>query len=82
MRDNRVSSIPEPFLLNPEKEKALKEHIQAIALILYEETSPEQLRDLETIETTVRHQVTFRSTDSRCHQWSIGMARDGRLWQE
>ncbi len=44
--------------MNPEKEKALKEHIQAIALILYEETSPEQLRDLETIETTVRHQVT------------------------
>lgn len=44
--------------MNPEKEKALKEHIQAIAKILYEETSPEQLRDLETIEATVHHQVT------------------------
>lgn len=44
--------------MNPEKEKALKEHIQAIAKILYEETSPEQLRDLETIEATVHAQVT------------------------
>ncbi len=44
--------------MTPEKEKALKEYIQAIAKILYEETSPEQLRDLESIEATVRHQVT------------------------
>lgn len=44
--------------MTPEKEKSLKEHIQAIAKILYEETSPEQLKDLETIEATVRHQVT------------------------
>lgn len=43
--------------MTPEKEKALKEHIQAIAKILYEETSPEQLRNLETIEATVHHQV-------------------------
>ena len=53
--------------MNPEKEKVLKEHIQAIcasqqrfaiAKILYEETSPEQLKDLETIEATVHHQIT------------------------
>jgi hypothetical protein len=44
--------------MTPEKEKVLKEHIQAIAKILYEETSPEQLRNLESIEATVRHQVT------------------------
>jgi hypothetical protein len=44
--------------MNPEKEKALKEHIQAIAKILYEETSLEQLTNLETIEATVHHQVT------------------------
>ena len=44
--------------MTPEKEKALKEYIQAIAKILYEETSPEQLRDLESIEAAVRHQVT------------------------
>lgn len=44
--------------MNPEKEQALKEHIQAIAKILYEETSPEQLRDLETIEATVHDQIT------------------------
>lgn len=35
--------------MNSEKEKALKEHIQAIAKILYEETSPEQLKNLEAI---------------------------------
>ncbi|HAX89108.1 MAG TPA: hypothetical protein DCY91_23290 [Cyanobacteria bacterium UBA11370] len=44
--------------MNPSQEKALKEHIQAIAKILYEQTSPEQLKDLETIEATVRQQVT------------------------
>lgn len=44
--------------MTPEKEKALKEHIQAIAKILDEETSPEQLRNLESIEATVGHQVT------------------------
>lgn len=43
--------------MNSEKEKALKEHIQAIAKILYEETSPEQLKNLEAIEATVHHQV-------------------------
>lgn len=44
--------------MNPEKEKALKEHIQAIAKILYAETLPEQLKDLETIEATVHDHVT------------------------
>jgi len=29
-----------------------------LKVILYEETSPEQCRDLESIEATVRHQVT------------------------
>jgi hypothetical protein len=57
-RDNRETPAANPFLMTPEKERALKEHIQAIAKILYEETSPEQLRDLESIEATVRHQVT------------------------
>jgi hypothetical protein len=58
MRDNRETPAVNPFLMTPEKERALKEHIQAIATILYEETSPEQLRDLESIEATVHHQVT------------------------
>lgn len=44
--------------MNPEKEQALKEHIQAIAKILYEETSAEQLRDLEAIEATAHDQIT------------------------
>jgi hypothetical protein len=48
----------QPRPMNPSQEKALKEHIQAIAKILYEQTSPEQLKDLEAIEATVRQQVT------------------------
>lgn len=44
--------------MNPSQEKALKEHIQAIAKILDQETAPSQLKDLETIEATVRQQVT------------------------
>ncbi len=52
-----ISFIPEPFLMNPEKKKALKAHIQAIASILYEDTSPEQLSDLETIENIVRDRI-------------------------
>lgn len=44
--------------MNSDTQKALTEHIQAIALILYEEASPEQLKDLSAIEATVRQQVT------------------------
>jgi hypothetical protein len=50
MRDNRETPAVNPFLMTPEKERALKEHIQAIATILYEETSPEQLRDWKVLK--------------------------------
>ena len=43
--------------MTPEKIQALQEHIQAIANILYEETSPEQLKNLEVLEETVRQKV-------------------------
>ncbi len=43
--------------MTPEKQQALQEHIQAIADILYEETSPEQLKTLEILEQTVRQQM-------------------------
>jgi hypothetical protein len=43
--------------MTPEKAKALKAHIQAIAAILYEETPPEKLNTLEEIEQTVRQKV-------------------------
>ena len=39
--------------MTPEKQQALQEHIQAIANILDEETSPEQLKNLEVLEETV-----------------------------
>lgn len=40
--------------MKPETAQALKEHTQAIAKILYEETSSEKLPDLENLEKTVR----------------------------
>jgi len=44
--------------MNSEQQKVLTQHLRAIAKILYEETSPEQLKDLAAIEATVRQQVT------------------------
>ena len=43
--------------MTPEKIQTLQEHIQAIANIRYEETSPEQLNNLEVLEETVRQKV-------------------------
>lgn len=43
--------------MSPEKAKELKVYLQAIAAILYEETSPEELTTLEEIEQTVRQKV-------------------------
>ena len=43
--------------MTPEKAQALQDHINAIAAILYEETQPEQLTTLESLEKTVRQQV-------------------------
>jgi hypothetical protein len=44
--------------MNSEQQKVLTQHLRAIAKILYQETSPEQLKDLAAIEATVRQQVT------------------------
>jgi len=41
----------------PEQQQALQEHIQAIAKILYEDTSAEQLTTLAGIEQAVRNQM-------------------------
>ena len=43
--------------MTPEKAKKLKAYLQAIAAILYEETSQEELNTLEQIEQTVRQKV-------------------------
>jgi hypothetical protein len=43
--------------MTPENAIALKAHVQAIAAILYEDTSPEELNTLEEIEQTVRQKV-------------------------
>lgn len=43
--------------MTPEQQQALQEHIQAIAKILYEETSLEELTTLAGIEQAVRSQM-------------------------
>jgi hypothetical protein len=43
--------------MTPEQQHALQEHIQAIAQILYDETSPEQLTSLAGIEHAVRQHM-------------------------
>ena len=43
--------------MTPSQEKALSEHISAIAKILYEDTSPSELTSLENIETVVREKL-------------------------
>ena len=43
--------------MNPEKEALLKQHLEAIAGLLYEETKPEQVESLANIEATIREQT-------------------------
>ncbi len=43
-----VEAIP----MNPEKEQALKAHLEAIAQILYDESDPQGMKTLEGIEVT------------------------------
>lgn len=43
--------------MTPEQEKALQEHIQAIAKILYDDTPAEELKTLAGIEQAVRSQM-------------------------
>ena len=43
--------------MTPEEEKELKEHLGAIAKILYQQTKPEQVKTLAQIESTVREQT-------------------------
>ena len=43
--------------MTPDSQQALQEQIQAIAKILYEDTSPEKLTNLALIEEAVRSQM-------------------------
>lgn len=43
--------------MTPEQEQALKEHLQAIAQILYDDSDLEAMKTLEGIEMTVRQQI-------------------------
>lgn len=43
--------------MTPDKEQALKTHLEAIAQILYDESDPEAMKTLEGIELTIRQQI-------------------------
>ena len=43
--------------MTPEQAQALKEHLQAIAKILYDDSDPATMQTLEGIEMTLRQQI-------------------------
>jgi len=43
--------------MTPEKEALLAQHLEAIAVLLYEEAEPEQVKSLSKIEATIREQT-------------------------
>lgn len=43
--------------MTPEQETLLKQHVEAIAHLLYEETEPEQVERGAKIEATIREQT-------------------------
>ncbi len=43
--------------MTPDQEQALKEHLQAIAKILYDDSDPATMQTLEGIEMTLRQQI-------------------------
>jgi len=43
--------------MTPEQEEALKEHLQAVAKILYDDSDPGAMQTLEGIEMTLRQQI-------------------------
>lgn len=43
--------------MNSEKAQLIEHHAEAIAALLYEDTSPDQVKTLESIEMTVRKRV-------------------------
>jgi hypothetical protein len=65
--------------MTPEQEQALKEHLQAIAKILYDESDPATMQTLEGIEMTLRQQLqthvspesgNFLSKRLQEHKWA------------
>lgn len=43
--------------MTPEQQQALKEHLQAIAKILYDDSDPTTMQTIEGIEMTLRQQI-------------------------
>lgn len=43
--------------MTPEQQQALKEHLQAIAQILYDDSNPATMQTLEGLEMTLRQQI-------------------------
>jgi hypothetical protein len=43
--------------MTPDQKQALKQHLQAIAQILYDESDPATMKTLEGIEMTLKQQI-------------------------
>ncbi len=43
--------------MTPEQEQALKDHLQAIAKILYDDSDPATMQTLEGLEMTLRQKI-------------------------
>lgn len=43
--------------LSPEENQEIKEHLKAVARILYQNTSTDELNQFEDIETTLREEI-------------------------
>jgi hypothetical protein len=44
-------------VVTPDQEQALKQHLQAVAQILYDESDPATMKTLEGIEMTLKQQI-------------------------
>jgi len=66
----------------PDKEQALKAHIEAIAQILYEQSDPEAIKTLEGIEITLRQQIQAHVSPELGHFLSERLAEHKRASSE
>lgn len=64
--------------MTPDKEAALKAHLEAIAQILYDESDAEAMKTLEGIELSVRQQIQAHVSPELGHFLSERLA--ARKW--
>ncbi len=60
--------------MTPEQEQALKNHLEAIAQILYADSDPDAMKTLEGIELTVREKIQSHVSPELGHFLSARLA--------